>query len=296
MGLLRSNDVRTELKLTDEQNQSIDEIGRELQQAIRGVFENGLGNEPPGPETFERLRAQIDGAAKKFEDRAIALLTPDQGKRFSQLRLQREGATGLLREETATALKLTDEQKGKLREILAGNNPFLSPEERERMDKDAAAVLTSDQQKSLAELKGSAFAFAQQEGPGGFGPPGMGRGFGPPGMGGPGGGMMGQERKLVAQFDKDGNGWLNKEERAEARKNSANNGGRRAALVDLPAVEVEKNQRLLGEISHQTSHLRPVISLRLIHCSHPSSELRIGRLGAEMEAFNNTELKSCDDD
>ena len=38
--------------------------------------------------------------------------------------------------------------------------------------------------------------------------------------------MMGQERKLVAQFDKDGNGWLNKEERAEARENSQNGGGR----------------------------------------------------------------------
>jgi len=39
--------------------------------------------------------------------------------------------------------------------------------------------------------------------------------FGPGGFGGP---MMGQRRKLVAQFDKDGDGRLNADERAEARE------------------------------------------------------------------------------
>jgi spore coat protein CotH len=54
------------------------------------------------------------------------------------------------------------------------------------------------------------------EGPGRgfFGPPG----FGPPGgFGGPGG-PMGQERKLVEEFDTDGDGRLNAEERATARE------------------------------------------------------------------------------
>src|SRR5262245_25694431 len=46
-------------------------------------------------------------------------------------------------------------------------------------------------------------------------PPGGGKGkdfkggFGPPG---------GQERKLVKEYDKNGDGWLNKEERARARE------------------------------------------------------------------------------
>lgn len=44
--------------------------------------------------------------------------------------------------------------------------------------------------------------------------------FGPRGRGGPGGpgGFMKQERKLVEQFDRDANGWLNSEERQAARK------------------------------------------------------------------------------
>lgn len=42
--------------------------------------------------------------------------------------------------------------------------------------------------------------------------------FGPRGPGGPGGfGMMGQKRNLVKDFDKNGDGWLNNEERQEAR-------------------------------------------------------------------------------
>lgn len=61
-------------------------------------------------------------------------------------------------------------------------------------------------------------------GPGGqFGPGRGGRGRGGPG--GPGG-MMQQERKLVAQFDRDGNGWLNREERDAARSSAARGGGR----------------------------------------------------------------------
>lgn len=54
------------------------------------------------------------------------------------------------------------------------------------------------------------------DGPPPFGPGGP-EGFGPggPGPGGPGG-MIG-ETKLVKQFDKNGDGWLNQEERKAAR-------------------------------------------------------------------------------
>jgi hypothetical protein len=55
-------------------------------------------------------------------------------------------------------------------------------------------------------------------GPGGFGPGGFGPGFGA----GPG---MGQRRKLVEQFDKDGDGRLNAEERQAAREFIKKQGG-----------------------------------------------------------------------
>jgi hypothetical protein len=85
-------------------------------------------------------------------------------------------------------------------------------------------------------------ALAQPPG-GGFGPPGMGmETAGDPfrlpfpfdasnldfmfgGMRGPGGPMGGPERKLVAQFDKDGDKRLNTEERKAAREFNKTSGG-----------------------------------------------------------------------
>lgn len=73
-------------------------------------------------------------------------------------------------------------------------------------------------------------------GPGGFGPPGFGPpGFGPGGpggfpggpFGGPGGPFGGQQRKVLGQFDKDKNGWLNQEERTLAREFVKKEGGGR---------------------------------------------------------------------
>ncbi len=59
---------------------------------------------------------------------------------------------------------------------------------------------------AFAQPPGGGFPGGQPGGPGGPG----GGGFGPPGMGG-------QERQLVKDFDKNGDGWLNAEERKPAR-------------------------------------------------------------------------------
>ena len=65
----------------------------------------------------------------------------------------------------------------------------------------------------LAVAAGGGFA----QPPGGKGDKGGPGSFGPPGFGG--------ERKIVKDFDKNGDGWLNKEERAVARESLKNGGG-----------------------------------------------------------------------
>src|SRR5262245_46210841 len=70
-----------------------------------------------------------------------------------------------------------------------------------------------------------ALSFAAAQPPGGFGPggqpPGGGRGFAGPGPGG-----MGQQtRQILKEFDKNKDGWLNAEERKEARESLKNNPG-----------------------------------------------------------------------
>ena len=73
----------------------------------------------------------------------------------------------------------------------------------------------------LAVLATSALLLNAQP-PDGF--PGIFGGFGFGGPGGPGG-PGGQERKLIAKFDKDKNGWLNREEREKAREEAKLRGG-----------------------------------------------------------------------
>src|SRR5205823_2679854 len=59
-------------------------------------------------------------------------------------------------------------------------------------------------------------------GPGGGQPPGGGFGGG---RGGGPGGMMGQTRKILKEYDKNGDGWLNAEERKVAREALKTAGG-----------------------------------------------------------------------
>ncbi len=289
MAILAMPEVQAELKLTEEQRKSVDEIAQSMQQSIRDIFEGrGEGNEPlaEGPERFEQIGSRIDGLVAKSEDKVKAVFNEEQSKRYSQLKLQRDGVSALLREDLGTQLKLTDEQREKLESALSRNNPFLSPEERMAMEKEASAVLTAEQQTTLADLRGPAFEFPQQ----GFGP--TGGGFGPPGMGGPGG-MMGQERKLVEQFDRDADGRLNREERDEARKSmQANGGGRRGGFGPPGGFGGREEPASPGakispaDVESLDSPLYDANTVRTLFLNFEGDDWE-----SELEAFNNTDVE-----
>jgi CotH kinase protein len=100
----------------------------------------------------------------------------------------------------------------------------------------------------LPALFAAAVALAQ---PPDFGPGGFGSGFGPPPGGGFGGPPGGGTRKVLKQFDKDSNGWLNAAERKQAREwlatQPAGGGfGRRGGGFGRGGapVEVEPGQKL----------------------------------------------------
>ena len=114
-----------------------------------------------------------------------------------------------------------------------------------RFDRNGDGAISRDEWDALSDFLRAQMEAGRRMGPGfppggfgdpgafggpGFGAPGMGApvmgapgfpgpGFGMPGMGGPGfGGPGGGRRPIVAQFDKDGDGRLDGEERAEARE------------------------------------------------------------------------------
>lgn len=217
--LLAMPEVRKELGIKESQMKSVDEWQSESMEQIRASFgainfqELQTFSEEDRDKRFADARKKSEEASQKSDEKLVKILDGKQLERLKQLRLQRDGTAALTRSEISRTLKLSDEQQERLRKLLADVPFFAPPDQRQKQQADALAVLTSDQKKTWAELTGAEFKFPEPNF-GGFGPPG---GFGG-GPGGPGGPPGGQERKLVKQFDKDGDGLLNRVERDAARK------------------------------------------------------------------------------
>jgi hypothetical protein len=117
------------------------------------------------------------------------------------------------------------------------------------------ATAATAQDQTQADQPGRDRPPAQSPQPDGPRPPGPGRG---PGGGGPGG-PMGEERKLVKQFDTDNNGWLNKEERAAARAHLKENpvqrpGPRRGGNDDAQSTVRPGEKLSPGEVENYPDH------------------------------------------
>jgi spore coat protein CotH len=215
--LMGMPEVRAELAVAESQQKPLDELLAEVQQQTRAAFEAINFQELPNLSDEERekrfadLRKKTEESGKKADEQLVKILQPKQLERLDQLQLQREGAAALNRPDIVKKLALNEEQQTKIRGLQEQNfGPFVPPEQSQKILADALALLTDEQKAKWSDLKGKEFAFPAPQfafGPGGFGGPG-----------GPGGFMGQQERKLVAKFDKDGDGRLNKEERAAARE------------------------------------------------------------------------------
>ena len=163
--LIQNKSVQEELKITEEQKTKIKEF----------VEKNPAPKRDPNADREERAAAmkKLAEATDKF---AKETLTEEQQKRVKQIGLQTGGILGAANnEETAKALKITDEQKttfkeigdqlGKdRRELFQGGGGFGNPEtmkkaqalQKEASDK-AVAALTDEQKKTWTEMTGKPF-------------------------------------------------------------------------------------------------------------------------------------------
>lgn len=219
-GLLRIPEVRKELVTTEQQNKQLDDLLAELQEQMRGSFGidfrelQDLGEEER-QRRFDAMRKKSEQSTKQGDEKLAKLLDAKQRERLDQLRLQREGVASFNRPEIAKALSLTSQQRDKVRTSQEfgppgfGRGPGPRPGQREQAE--ILAILTPEQKTKWNELKGKEFKFPEFMG-----------GFGPGGPGGP----MGQTRKVVKQFDKDGDGRLNQTERQAARESLKKDGRR----------------------------------------------------------------------
>jgi Spy/CpxP family protein refolding chaperone len=175
--------VQTELKLSDEQKEKVDEINDRLGAEMRGLFEQGGDNR-------EQLQKLNNDASAELNQ----VLDENQQKRLIGILAQVNMEAALNNPTVVAELNITEDQKAKMTEVRDANRQAmrdaweelrdqdLSREDfgakmaalRTESDKKLLAVLTSEQQAQLEQLKGepveidmSQFRFGRGGGRGG---------------------------------------------------------------------------------------------------------------------------------
>ena len=161
--LAQLDEVREELKLSDEHQQQIEDLNDELAEGMRSAFQDAGGD-------WDKMREAMNKAQKEVNDKLDKLLDPAQRKRMQEVYIQVNGAGALQDESVAKALQLTDEQKEKLEEVRdASRDEFMNAGLRDlddearakkieelakSRDDKAMAVLTEEQRADFEEMKG----------------------------------------------------------------------------------------------------------------------------------------------
>jgi hypothetical protein len=163
-----ADEVRAALAVTAEQEEKIETINDELREARREAFGGGGGGD------FRAAQAEMEKLNQEASAKLAEVLDANQQKRLLGISIQVNGAAALSDPAVAKELEITDDQKTQLDEARESNmdaareafqdlrDQELSQEEmREKFqeiqqegDKKLLAVLTSDQQAKLEQLKG----------------------------------------------------------------------------------------------------------------------------------------------
>jgi Spy/CpxP family protein refolding chaperone len=156
MFLLGQKSVQEELKLSDEQIQKVKELSVKQREALQDVPQ-------------EERRAKMQEINKANNEAVAKILKPEQLKRAKQISLQQMGASALRNEEVAKALKISEDQKDKIREIQTKareESQGLGRDEEGRKKRQeitkatnekVMGVLTAEQKTKLKEMQGETF-------------------------------------------------------------------------------------------------------------------------------------------
>jgi hypothetical protein len=166
--LVSLEEVQEELKLTDEQTKKAADLNEELRSDIREAFQAVRDAGGDFAESREKMRKLQQEASATFAE----VLEERQQQRLREIFVQVNGASALSDKHVAKALKITDEQKKKLKQITADGFQTMrdafqdlrdAPQE-ERRDKFAElrekgsvqllAVLTKEQTDAFEKMKG----------------------------------------------------------------------------------------------------------------------------------------------
>jgi Spy/CpxP family protein refolding chaperone len=170
--LLTNKGVQKELKVTDEQASKLDTFAQEMRDKQREQFEKF--RDIPKDERREKMQEMTRTMNAELLKGLGNILHPEQVKRFEQIQLQQAGPAAFMMPRAQEGLKLTDDQKSKVREIndelgqsMRGlAQDFQSDREgamkkfaemRKQAAEKALGVLTDEQKKTWKELTGEPF-------------------------------------------------------------------------------------------------------------------------------------------
>ncbi len=220
MGLLRSPEVREELKIDAEQEAAITKIERQVRDQPRGEgdadtrnFDFRNASEEERQKFFAKMQAAQKEQAAKSRELLEEVLMPTQLQRLDQLALQQRGVMALGDAEVQKELGMTSQQVAKLDQVRSEQESAMRDkmqelmqsgdrdsmrekmtEFRDEVEESVTDVLTAEQKAKFKEMKGTEFDFGVRGGRGGDrGGVGGGRGGDAAGgRGGAGGGRGGR--------------------------------------------------------------------------------------------------------
>ena len=186
LGLSINKDVLTDIKATDEQKSKLAEWQKEAQPKFGEALQEKLADVAP-EERFQKMAAVMADLNKGLWKDIYGVLKPEQVTRMRQIALQAMGVRAFADKDTVEKLKLTDDQKEKVKTILEEmqsaqmelfQNSGFTPGEAPDQEKMAAFqkkqtdlstktfakakdVLKDDQKKTWAEMTGKEFDVAK---------------------------------------------------------------------------------------------------------------------------------------
>ena len=172
--LLNNKSVQTELKMTDEQITKAKDLAKEINDKHKDDFAAARAIEDR-EERGQKMQALNKTVTEEVMKGLPDVLNPDQVKRFKQITVQTQGVRAFSDETVQKELKLTDDQKDKIktisddlgqesRSIFQSGGDFQENFKKvQGLQKEASekitAVLTDDQKKTWKEMVGEPFDY-----------------------------------------------------------------------------------------------------------------------------------------